>query len=224
MVIEELPPAPNGRSRQAVRGVLIVALAGLLTACGVTATFGGSPTPSLPASSDPTQTELRALMLTNADAQPATGFVPAPNDPGPNDPLKQIGDVILQPEHDQRVFSDQFNTLHIEDDILVYPSPGAATSDYGSALNGIKSVFTTLSGHTTTGLGSLSDEYLGTGTDGYDTVGIAFAEEEVIGVVLVQVASGTVDAAYAEAVARAQDQKIRAAIAGGRLQPPFPSP
>jgi hypothetical protein len=171
-----------------------------------------------------TQTELSALMLTNADAQPATGFVPAPNDPGLNDPLTQISDTVPQSEADQRIFRDQFNTLHIEDDVQVYPSPGDATSDYGSALNGIKSAFTTLSGHTTTALGSVSDEYLGTGKDGYSVVGIAFQEAEVIGVVFVEVASGTVDAAYAEAVARAQDQKIRAAIDGGRLQPPLPSP
>jgi L-asparaginase/Glu-tRNA(Gln) amidotransferase subunit D len=44
---------------------------------------------------------------------------------------------------------------------------------------------------------------------GYSTVGIAFLEGKVVGVVFVGVGSGTVDTAYAEAFAMAQDQKIR---------------
>ena len=129
-------------------------------------------------------------------------------EPGPNDPLMQLSDRMPDPTADQRVFSDQANTLHIEDDLQFCVSDADAFANYASFLDAVKAVVTTISSHSSPSIGSQSDEYLGTDSSGHSTVAIAFQEGEVLGAVFVAVGTGKVDTAYAEAFAGAQDHKI----------------
>lgn len=142
----------------------------------------------------------KVLMLSPADV---AGF-----EPGPNDPLTQLSDRMPDPTVDQRVFVDRANTLHIEDDLQFCESDAYAFADYTSFLDAVKAVITTISSHSSPSIGSQSDEYLGT-DGGHSTVAVAFLEGKVLGVVFVAVGTGTVDTAYAEALASAQDRKIR---------------
>jgi hypothetical protein len=96
--------------------------------------------------------------------------------------------------------------------VLVDTSTQSATADYPQLRDATKSQVTKLSSSLTpVGLGSQASEYIGTTSAGYSDIGITFQEGNVIAVLLLENATGTVDQSYAEAVARAQDQKILAA-------------
>jgi hypothetical protein len=128
--------------------------------------------------------------------------------------LTQISDGKMnnQPNTDQRGFANAANTYRIEDDVLVDTSTQSATADYPQLRGATKIQVTTLSSTATlAGLGSQADEFIGTTSAGYSDVGITFQEGDVVAVLLLENSAGTVDRSFAEAVARAQDQKILAA-------------
>lgn len=128
--------------------------------------------------------------------------------------LTQISDGRMnnQPNTDQRGFANAGNTYRIEDDVLVDTSIQSATADYPQLRDATKSQVTTLtSSSALVGLGAQANEYIGTTSAGYSDIGITFQEGDVIAVLLLENSAGTVDRSFAEAVARAQYQKILAA-------------
>jgi hypothetical protein len=182
-----------------------------ISACGsatTTATPSPSPSgvfvaPSSSATATPSASAVAgALALTLAEL-PTGGLT-----------LIQISDGRMnnQPNTDQRGFANAGNTYRIEDDVLVDTSTQSATADYPQLRDATKSQVTTLSSSLTPlGLGSQANEYIGKTSAGYSDIGITFQEGDVIAVLLLENATGTVDQSFAEAVARAQDQKILAA-------------
>jgi hypothetical protein len=148
----------------------------------------------------PSQNAEKALMLSTAEL---AGFAP-----GPNDPLMQVGEGMPDPAAYQRVFFDQADTLHIEDDLQFFVSDADAFAAYPAFLDAIKVVETSTSSHSSPSIGSQSDEYLGTDSTGHSTVALVFQEGSVLGGVLVSVSAGKVDTVYADTFAGAQDQKI----------------
>jgi hypothetical protein len=184
-----------------------------LGACGSTsapaspsATTGGgrsnstSGTPSSSASSTPSAAA-SALVLSVQDL-PSGGPV-----------LAQVsdGEMNSTPNTDQRGFANPGNTYRIEDDVLLDTSSQAASADYAQLRDATKGQVTAGTRSSPTGIGSQADEYIGKTTAGYSEIGIVLQEGSVIAVVLIVDSSGTVDATFAEAVARAQDQRIASA-------------
>jgi hypothetical protein len=168
---------------------------------GVVAAPASSATPT-PSASAATSALASALALTLAEV-PTNGLT-----------LTQISDGKMnnQANTDQRGFANGANTYRIEDDVLVDTSTQSATADYPQLRDATKSQVTKLtSSLTPVGLGSQANEYIGTTSAGYSDIGITFQEGNVIAVLLLENATGAVDQSYAEAVARAQDQKILAA-------------
>jgi hypothetical protein len=93
--------------------------------------------------------------------------------------------------------------------VLLDTSSQAASADYAQLRDAVKSQVTSMSSSTSPGgLGSQADEYIGTTSAGYSEIGVVFQDGSVIAVVLIVDSSGTVAQTFAEAVARAQDQKI----------------
>ncbi len=161
--------------------------------------------------------------LPSSSASPSTGVMPTPSAaasalaltvqdlPSGGPLLEQIsdGEMNSTANTDQRGFANPGNTYRIEDDVLLDTSPQAASADYAQLRDAVKSQVTTTSASSSpSGLGSQADEYIGTTSAGYSQIGIVFQEGSVIAVVLIVDSSGTVAQAFAEAVARAQDQKI----------------
>jgi hypothetical protein len=199
------------RSRRAVVAIGASALTVGIAACG-SSTTTATPTPSpsgvvaAPASSatatPSASAAASAFALTLAEV-PTNGLT-----------LTQISDGKMnnQANTDQRGFANAANTYRIEDDVLIDTSTQSATADYPQLRDATKSQVTKLSSSLTpVGLGSQANEYIGTTSAGYSDIGITFQEGSVIAVLLLENATGIVDQSYAEAVARAQDQKILAA-------------
>jgi hypothetical protein len=199
------------RSRRAVVAIGASALTVGIAACG-SSTTTATPTPSpsgvvaAPASSatatPSASAAASALALTLAEV-PTNGLT-----------LTQISDGKMnnQANTDQRGFANAANTYRVEDDVLIDTSTQSATADYPQLRDATKSQVTKLSSSLTpVGLGSQANEYIGMTSAGYNDIGITFQEGSVIAVLLLENATGTVDQSYAEAVARAQDQKILAA-------------
>jgi hypothetical protein len=201
--------------RRAVVAIGASALTVGIAACGSpTTTATATPSPSgvaaaptssataTPSASAAASALASALALTLAEV-PMNGLT-----------LTQISDGKMnnQANTDQRGFANAANTYRIEDDVLVDTSTQSATADYPQLRDATKSQVTKLSSSLTpVGLGSQASEYIGTTSAGYSDIGITFQEGNVIVVLLLENATGTVDQSYAEAVARAQDQKILAA-------------
>jgi hypothetical protein len=173
-----------------------------------------------PAAASPTASP---LSLPSSSASPSTSVMPTPSAaasalaltvqdlPSGGPLLEQIsdGEMNSTANTDQRGFANPGNTYRIEDDVLLDTSPQAASADYAQLRDAVKSQVTTMSASSSpSGLGSQADEYIGTTSAGYSQIGIVFQEGSVIAVVLIVDSSGTVAQTFAEAVARAQDQKI----------------
>ena len=183
----------QARALGCLAGFLVIFVVLYLTG-GFQITWGG------PKLSLPTPNPKMALMLSAAEV---AGF-----EPGPNDPLIEAGGQVVVPSSEQRVFDDRANTLHIEDDLQFYGSGAAASADYASFLDATRAVVTSIASYSSPSIGSQSEEYVGTDNSGHSTVAVDFQEGTVLGVIFVSVFTGNADAAYAEAVAGAQDQKI----------------
>jgi hypothetical protein len=187
-------------------------------ASALTVGLGACGSPSV--TDSPTTTP---LSLPSSSASPSTSALPTPSAaasalaltvqdlPSGGPLLEQIsdGEMNSTANTDQRGFANPGNTYRIEDDVLLDTSSQAASADYAQLRDAVKSQVTTMSSSTSpTGLGSQDDEYIGTTSAGYSEVGVVFQEGSVIAVVLIVDSSGTVEQTFAEAVARAQDQKI----------------
>ena len=124
--------------------------------------------------------------------------------------LAQIsdGEMNSTANTDQRGFANADNTYRIEDDVLLDTSPQSASADYAQLRDATKSQFTGETSSSPSGIGSQANEYIGKTSAGYSEMGIVFQEGSVIAVVLIVASKGTVDSTFAEAVARAQDQRI----------------
>lgn len=197
-----------------VVGVCAVAVA--TAGCGgvpSVATMSVTPTAALPSTSASPQAcanpdvasataPVTQLALTVSDL-PTTG--PA---------LEQISDGEMNHivNTDQRGFANVANTFRIEDDVVLDASTQAASADYPQLQTTTRALFTTLKTTSApSGLGCQADEFGGTTSTGYSQVGVVFQDGDVISVILVVNSAATVDPAYPEAVALAQDQKIVAA-------------
>lgn len=199
----------SNHTRAALVGACAISVA--ISACGSSTTSAtATPSPSgvfaVPSSSatatPSTSAAAGALALTLAEL-PTDGLT-----------LTQISDGKMnnQPNTDQRGFANAANTYRIEDDVLVETSTQSAAADYPQLRDATKSQVKTLSSSLTpVGLGSQADEYIGTTSAGYSDIGITFQEGNVIAVLLLENSTGAVDQSFAEAVARAQDQKMLAA-------------
>jgi hypothetical protein len=163
------------------------------------------------------------LSLPSSSASPSVSAVPTPSAaasalaltvqdlPSGGPLLEQIsdGEMNSTANTDQRGFANPGNTYRIEDDVLLDTSSQAASADYAQLRDAVKSQVTSMSSSTSPGgLGSQADEYIGTTSAGYSEIGVVFQDGSVIAVVLIVDSSGTVAQTFAEAVARAQDQKI----------------
>jgi hypothetical protein len=187
------------------------AIAAAIGACG-SSTATTTPTPS------PSDTSVPPLSSStgspSADAAASALALTIADLPMGGPTLTQISDGKMnnQPNTDQRGFANAGNTYRIEDDVLVDTSIQAATADYPQLRDATKSQVTTLtSSSTLAGLGAQANEFIGTTSAGYSDIGITFQEGGVIAVLLLENSAGTVDRSFAEAVARAQYQKILAA-------------
>ncbi|MFZ0179866.1 MAG: hypothetical protein WAL84_08350 [Candidatus Dormiibacterota bacterium] len=131
--------------------------------------------------------------------------------PAGGPPLEQIsdGEMNKTANTDQRGFANTGNTYRVEDDVVLDTSTQAAGADYPQLRDAVKAQFATLTSTSSPAtLGCQADEFAGKASTGYSQVGIAFQDGDVIVVVLVVNSAGPVDAAFAAAVALAQDQKI----------------
>ncbi|HUZ71178.1 MAG TPA: hypothetical protein VMU65_15850 [Candidatus Saccharimonadales bacterium] len=184
-----------------------------LGACGSTtapasasaAAIGSQPTsafgtPSSSASTTP-NAAASALTLTVQDL-PSGGPL-----------LTQIsdGEMNSTANTDQRGFANSDNTYRIEDDVLLDTSSQAASADFAQLRDATRSQVTGETSSSPSGIGSQVDEYIGKTSAGYSEIGIVFEEGSVIAVVLIVDSSGMIDPTFAEAVARAQDQRIASA-------------
>jgi hypothetical protein len=181
-----------------------------MAACGsspTTATATPSPSgvvtvPSGSTTATPSTSAAAAALALTLDELPTDGLT-----------FKQISDGKMnnQPNTDQRGFANAANTYRIEDDVLVDTSTQSAAADYPQLRDATKLQVKTLSSSLTpVGLGSQANEYIGTTSAGYSDIGITFQEGNLIAVLLLENSTGAVDQSFAEAVARAQDQKILA--------------
>jgi hypothetical protein len=167
---------------------------------------GATATPSNTAFGTPSSSASPALSATASGLALTVQELPSG---GPL--LAQIsdGEMNATANTDQRGFANPDNTYRIEDDVLLDTTPQAASADYAQLRDAAKSqVDTVTSSSSPSGIGSQADEYIGTTSSGYSEIGIVFLEANVISVVLIVDSNGTVAQTFAEAVARAQDQKI----------------
>jgi hypothetical protein len=196
------------RFTRAATAIGVCATTAGIAACGSSASIA-SPSSSVSAapssgatgsSSPGTQTLIpAALALTVADLPSG----------GPTVTQISDGEMNNTTNTDQRGFANTGNTYRIEDDVLLDTSSQAAAADYPQLRDAAKSQVATVSSSSSpSGLGAQADEYIGKTSAGYSEVGITFQDGSVIAIVLIVDSSGTVDPTYAEAVARAQDQKI----------------
>ena len=155
---------------------LLVCLVLYLTG-GIHIIWGGNTVSLSSQTAESSQNAEKALMLSAAEV---AGFAP-----GPNDPLMQVSDTMPDPTADQRVFKDQANTFHIEDDLQFYVSDADALAAYAAFLDAVKVVITSIPSHLSPSIGSRSDEYLGTDSTGHSTVAVAFQEGSVLGAIFI---------------------------------------
>ncbi len=207
------------RLRGVVRAVTAIgacaATVGVAACGGATSAVTHSPTSAATPSSSVAASPSSSLATTPTSSVAAAAVALTLTDLPPGSPaLTQISDGLMnsQPNTDQRGFANVANTYRIEDDVLIDSSTQAATADYAQLRDATKAQVTNVTlSSTLTGLGSQADEYVGTTSAGYSAVGITFQEGDVIAVLLLENAAGTVDPGFAIACARAQDQKIVAA-------------
>jgi hypothetical protein len=163
-------------------------------------------------STAPAATSACANPQVDSANSPVTGLALTVTDlPSGGPTVAQISDGRMNntANTDQRGFANTGNTYRIEDDVVLDASTQAATADYPQLRDAAKSQFATVTGSTSPrGLGCQADEYVGTTSNGYSQIGIAFQDGDVIAVVLLVDSKQSVDAAYAMAVALAQDQRI----------------
>jgi hypothetical protein len=189
---------------------------GVCAAAGLAACGSSSPndSPSSSTSVLPSSSATASVPASASGPIPAALALAVADLPSGGPALTQISDGEMNntANTDQRGFANTGNTYRIEDDVLLDTSSQAAAADYPQLRDAAKSQLTTLSSSSTpTGLGAQADEYIGKTSAGYSEVGITFQDGGVIAIVLIVDSTGTVDPAYAEAVAQAQDQKIAAA-------------
>jgi hypothetical protein len=202
--------------RAVVRAVTAIgacaATVGIAACGGATSTVTRSPTAAATPSSSVAASPSSSLATTSTSNVAAAAVALTLTDLPPGGPaLNQISDGLMnnQPNTDQRGFANVANTYRIEDDVLIDTSTQSAAADYPQLRDATKAQVTNVTlSSTPTGLGSQADEYVGTTSAGYSAVGITFQEGDVIAVLLLENAAGTVDPGLAIACARAQDQKI----------------
>jgi hypothetical protein len=192
------------------------ALAAATAGCGGTAGVASTSANSTLSSASASPASCANPQLSSSTS-PVTQIAMTVNDLPPGGPsLEQIsdGEMNSTANTDQRGFSNVGNTYRIEDDVVLDTSALTAAADYPQLRDAAKTQFTTI---TTTSspatLGCQADEFVGKTATGYSQVGVAFQDGDVIAVVLVVNSAAPVDPAFAEAVARVQDQKIVAAAA-----------
>jgi len=177
---------------------------------GDVATMASSPTPSQPSTSGSAQ--VCANPQINSATAPVTRLALTVSDlPSGGPPLAQItdGEMNHTVNTDQRGFANATNTYRIEDDVVLDASTQAATADYPQLRDAAKTQFASVTSTLSpTALGCQADGFVGKNATGYSQVGIAFQDGDVIAVVLVVNSAAPVDAAFAMAVAHAQDQKL----------------
>ncbi|MGA7988283.1 MAG: hypothetical protein WCB51_07795 [Candidatus Dormiibacterota bacterium] len=194
------------RITRAATTIGLCAAAGL-AACGSPATTSPSSSASAAPSSSATGSSSPSSQRSNPAGIALTVAELPPGGPA----LTQISDGEMNntANTDQRGFANTGNTYRIEDDVLLDTSSQAAAADYAQLRDATKGQLATVSSSSTpSGLGAQADEYIGKTSAGYSEVGITFQDGNVIAIVLIVDSSGTVAPAYAEAVARAQVQKI----------------
>jgi hypothetical protein len=196
------------RFTRAAPAIGVCAAAVALAACGSSST---TASPSTSASAAPSSSASTTSSPNSQSLNPTDLALTVAELPSGGPTLTQISDGEMNntANTDQRGFANTGNTYRIEDDVLLDTSPQAAAADYPQLRDAAKSQLATVSSSSTpSGLGSQADEYIGKTSAGYSEVGITFQDGSVIAIVLLVDSSGTVDPAYAEAVAGAQDQKI----------------
>jgi hypothetical protein len=179
-----------------------------LAACGGSSSIA---TPSSSAAVVPSSSTTASPSATSATATPAAIALTVADLPSGGPTLTQISDGEMNntANTDQRGFANTGNTYRIEDDVLLDTSPQAAAADYPQLRDAAKGQLAKISSTSSpSGFGAQADEYIGKTSAGYSEVGITFQDGSVIAIVLIVDSSGTVDPAYAEAVAHIQDQKI----------------
>jgi hypothetical protein len=195
---------------------LVLAIGAWVAAAGIGACGSSPPTTTTTPSPSDTNVPPSSTATSSPSANAAAGALALllTDLPVGGPFLTQISDGRMnnQPNTDQRGFANAGNTYRIEDDVLVDTSIQSATADYPQLRDATKSQVTTLtSSSALVGLGAQANEYIGTTSAGYSDIGITFQEGDVIAVLLLENSAGTVDRSFAEAVARAQYQKILAA-------------
>jgi hypothetical protein len=191
--------------------VIGVSAAAGLAACGSSPTIAS---PSSSASAAPLSSATASARPSTQTLTPADLALTVADLPSGGPTLTQISDGEMNntANTDQRGFANTGNTYRIEDDVLLDTSSQAAAADYPQLRDAAKSQLATLSSSSSpSGFGAQADEYIGTTSAGYSEVGITFQDGNVIAIVLIVDSNGSVATAYAEAVARAQDQKIATA-------------
>ena len=188
---------------------ITVAVAGCGSGAAVVTT-ASSPTPSPPSTS--ASTPVCANPQVNSATAPVTQLALTVSDlPSSGPLLGQISDGEMNHtvNTDQRGFANVANTYRIEDDVVLDASTQAATADYPQLRDAAKTQFASITSTSSPAtLGCQADAFTGKNATGYSQVGIAFQEGDVIAVVLVVNSAAPVDAAFAMAVAHAQDQKV----------------
>jgi hypothetical protein len=195
---------------------VVVAIGACAIAAGIGACGSAAPTTTPTPSPSDTNVPPSSTATPSPSANAAAGALALmlADLPVGGPTLAQISDGRMnnQPNTDQRGFANAGNTFRIEDDVLIDTSIQSATADYPQLRDATRSQVTTLtSSSTLVGLGAQANEYIGTTVAGYSDIGITFQEGDVIAVLLLENSAGSVDRGFAEAVARAQYQKIVAA-------------
>jgi pyruvate/2-oxoglutarate dehydrogenase complex dihydrolipoamide acyltransferase (E2) component len=188
-----------------------------VAAVGCGGTTAGTPATSNPTGAAPTAS---AAPVSCANPQvssaksPVSGLALLVADlPSGGPIMAQISDGRMNntANTDQRGFANTGNTYRIEDDVVLDVSIQAASADYPQLRDAAKGQFATVSASMQLpGLGCQADEYIGTTSNGYSQVGVAFQDGDVVAVVLLVNSKAPVDAAFALAVAQAQDHRIAA--------------
>lgn len=192
------------------------AVMGATASCGSDATVAtttSDPSAGLPSAS--ASPSVCANPQVTSATSPVTQLALTVSDlPPGGPPLEQIsdGEMNKTANTDQRGFANTGNTYRVEDDVVLDTSTQAASADYPLLREAVKAQFAKLtSASSPATLGCQADEFVGKASTGYSQVGIAFQDGDVIALVLVVNSAAPVDAAFATAVALAQDQKIVAA-------------
>ncbi|MBJ7609815.1 MAG: hypothetical protein JF887_10375 [Candidatus Dormibacteraeota bacterium] len=181
----------------------------LLAGCG----SATSPTVKAPSSarSSPSAATSSAASGT---ANKALTVALSPSDlPSPASSFTQSSDGLLAstPNTDARVFASSDGTTKVEIDLAVDTSASAATTDYTAYNSAAQKQVATQTSQSTPSIGTQANEYVGTAVSGNSVVSLAFAQGSVICVVTMVMSGGAGDAAVAEAIAKAQVQKVSAA-------------